>query len=62
MALSEVADHVYDTVLCKEVRHSLDPRAPCFVEVHVQVLENYGVPEELQVLLQVRQVLQSQRR
>ena len=47
MALTEVADQVYDTVLHKEVCHSLDPRSPCFVKVQVQALMYNGVPEDL---------------
>ena len=37
--LEEVSDQVYVTVLCKEVRHSLAPQAPCFFELHIQVPE-----------------------
>ena len=59
-ALTEVADQVYETVLCKEVRHTLDPRDPYFVEVHVHSPKYNGVPEEMHGLLQVRQVLQHQ--
>ena len=58
MALSEAADQVYETVLCKEVCHSLDLRAHCFVKVHVQDPKGNGVPKELQGFLQVSQVLQ----
>ena len=45
--MEEVADQVYETVLLKEVHHLLDPRDPCFVEVHVQSPEENGFPEEL---------------
>ena len=61
MVLGEVAYQVYYTVLCEEVCHSLDPWAPRFVEVHVQVSKYNGVLESLQGLLQVGQVLQSLR-
>ena len=37
MALLNVADQVYKTVLCKEVRHLLDLRAPHLVKFHGQV-------------------------
>ena len=57
-ALAELADQVYDTVLYEEVCHSLAPRAPRFVEVHVQFPEENGSPEALQGLIQVRQVIQ----
>ena len=57
-ALSELVDQVYETALRKEVRHLLAPRDPFFVGVHVQVPEENGVPEALQVLLKVGQVLQ----
>ena len=60
-ALAEVADQVYDTVLRKEVRHLLAPQDPLFVEVHVQVPKENGVPEALQGLLQVRQAIQCRR-
>ena len=61
-ALSEVADQVYDTILREEVCHPLAPQDPCFVEFHVQVPEDNGVPEALQGLLQARKVLQRRRR
>ena len=54
MALAEVADQVYETVLRKEIRHLLSPRAPCLVEVHVQVPKDDGFLEKFQGLLQVR--------
>ena len=57
-----MADQVYETVLRKEVRHSLAPRYPRFVEVHAQFPGDNGVPEALKGLLQVRQVLQHRRR
>ena len=47
MALSEVSDQVYEAVLCEEVRHALDLRAPCFVEVHIKIPKDNGVPEVL---------------
>ena len=47
MALAELVDQIYETVLLKEVRQSLAPWAPCFVEVHVQLSEENGVPESL---------------
>ena len=56
-ALAEVSDQVYETVLRKEVHHSLDLQAHRLVEVHVQVPKDYGVLETFQGLLQVRQVL-----
>ena len=56
--LAEVVDQVYETVLHEEVHHLLAPWAPRFVEVHVQVVEDNGVHEVLQGLLQVRQMLQ----
>ena len=37
MALLKVADQVYKTVLCKEVRHLLALRAPHLVKFHGQV-------------------------
>ena len=61
-ALVEVTDQVYENVLCEEFCHSLALRAPFFVKVHIQVPENNGVPEALQGLLQVRQVLQRRQR
>ena len=61
-ALAEVADQVYENVLRKEVRHSLDTRDPYFVEVHVQDPKDNGAPEALRGLLQARQVLQRQQR
>ena len=39
MALAEVADQVYDTVIREEVRHLLNLQAPHFFEVHVQLPE-----------------------
>ena len=45
MALVEVTDQVYEIILREEVRHSLDPRAPCFVEVQIQVSNDKGVLE-----------------
>ena len=60
--MAEVASQVYTTVLHEKVRHLLDPQAPCFVEIHVQVPKDNGVPEALQGLLQVSQLLQCQRR
>ena len=57
MSLAEVADLVYDTVLQDEVRPLLALWDPCLVEVHVQVPKDNGVPEALQYLLQVRQVI-----
>ena len=60
--MAEVANQVYKTVLREKVRHSLAPRAPRFSEVHVQVSKENGVPESLQGLLQVGQVLQRKRR
>ena len=53
-----MVEQVYETVLCKEVCHSLDLRAHCFVKVHVQDPKGNGVPKELQGFLQVSQVLQ----
>ena len=61
-ARAEVADQVYDTILQKEVRHLLDSQDPRSVEVHIQAPKDNGVPEALQGILQVRQVLQRQRR
>ena len=61
-AMEEVEDHVYETVLREEVRHSLAPQDPRFFEVHVQVPKDNGVLEALNVLLQVRKVLQHRRR
>ena len=55
-ALAEVADQVYETVLHKEIRHSLAPLAPCLVEVHVQFPKDNGVLKTFHDLLQVRQV------
>ena len=60
-ALAEVADQVYETVLRKEVLHLLARQAPRFIEVHVQVPEENGVPDALQGLLQVRQAIQCRR-
>ena len=60
--LAEALDQVYETVIGKEVRHLLAPRDPCFVEVHVQVREDNGVPEALQRPFQVWKVLQHQQR
>ena len=57
-ALAKVTDRVYETVLHKEVRHSLDMWNPFFFKVHIQFPEDYGFPEALQGLLQVRQVIQ----
>ena len=57
MALAEVADQVYETLLRKEVYHLLSPQDPRFVEVHVQVSEDNEVHEFLQDLLQIKQVL-----
>ena len=62
MALAEVADQVYETVLRKDVCHLLAPWAPCSVDVHVQVPEENGFPEALQGILQVRQMLQHRQR
>ena len=62
MALVEVAYQVYETVLREEICHALDPRDTRFFKVHVQVPKYNGVPEALQGLLQVRQVLQRRRR
>ena len=57
MALAEVAYQVYETVPWEKVCYLLDLWDPHFFEVHVQVPEENGVPEALQGLLQVRQVL-----
>ena len=51
-------DQVYYTLLREEVRHTLAPQDPCFVEVHVQVPRDNGVPEVLQGFLKVRQMFQ----
>ena len=56
--MAEVTDQVYDTILHEEVRHSLALWYHCFTEVHIQVTGENGIPEVLQGLLQVRQVLQ----
>ena len=56
--LEEVADQFYETVLREEVRHLLNLRSPCFLEVHIQVFEYNGFPESLRGLLQVEQVIQ----
>ena len=53
-------DQVYNTVLPEEVGHALDQRSPCFIKVHVQILNNNGLPEALQGLRKVRQVIQRQ--
>ena len=58
MALAEVDNQVYETALHEELLHSLAPQAPLFFEFHIQVPEDNGVPEALQVLFQVEQVLQ----
>ena len=58
MALLEVLDQVYETILSEEVRHTLAPQAHRFVEVHIQIPKYNRVPEALQVLLKVRQLLQ----
>ena len=36
--------------------------APCFVKVHVQIIKHNGVPEILQGLFELRQVIQRQGR
>ena len=54
MALAEVSDQVYESVLHKEVRHFQAPPTPCLVEVHVQVSKENGVLEKFKGLLQVR--------
>ena len=56
--LVEVANQVYETVLHEEVQNLLTPWSPLFIEVHVQVPKDNGVPEALQGLLQVSQMLQ----
>ena len=43
--LAEVEEQVYETVLCKEVCHSLDPRATWFIDIHVESPEDNGVPK-----------------
>ena len=53
-----MSDQVYGTVLRKEVRHRLVLRAQRFIEFHVQVPNDNGVPEALQGLLKIRQVFQ----
>ena len=58
IALAEVADHFYETILREEVRHSLDTRAHRFVKFHMQATKDNGFPEEMQGILQVSQVLQ----
>ena len=57
-ALAEVADQVYETVLRKEVRHSLAPQDPRLFKVHVHVPKYDGFLETFQGLLQVRQVIE----
>ena len=52
-----MADQVYETVLRKEVRHSLAPQTTCLFKVRVQFPKDNGVLETFQGLLQVRQVL-----
>ena len=41
----EVADYVYETLICEEFRHLMAPKAPRFVDIHVQVSKDNGVPE-----------------
>ena len=53
-----MSDQIYETVLHKEVRHSLSPWDPCLFEVHVQVPKDGGFFEMFQGLLQVQQVLE----
>ena len=54
-------DQVYENLLYEEVRHTLVTQYPSFIEVHVQVPKDNGVPEALHGLLKVRQVFQLQR-
>ena len=56
-ALVEVAYQVYEIVLLKEVRHSLDPQDPRLLEFLFQVPKDDGVLETFQGLFQVHQVL-----
>ena len=51
-------DQVYYTLLREEFQHSLAPQDPRFVEVHVQVPRENGVPDGLQGFLKIRQVFQ----
>ena len=62
IALVEVVDQVYETVLRKEVRHLLAPRDPRVVKVDVQVPDDNGVPEALRGLLWFGLVLQRRQR
>ena len=57
MALAEVAEQVYETVLREEVRHLLALRAPPLVKFHVKLPKDDCVIETFQSLLQVRKVL-----
>ena len=58
MALAEVVEQVYKTVLHEEVCHLLITRAPRLVEVHVNFPKYDGDLEMFQGLLQVWQVLE----
>ena len=62
IALAEVAEQFYETVLSKEVRHSFALRDPYFFEVQFQSHKENGVPEALYGLLQVSQMIQRRRR
>ena len=48
VALAEVSDRVYETVLHDKVPQSLVLQAPRLVEVHIQAPKYNGVPEALQ--------------
>ena len=54
MAISEVPDQVYETVLYEEDRHALASQDLRFTKVHIQIPKKNEAPEELQGLLKVR--------